>query len=563
MRLLLLLTFLYSLPVLSHQSSVTSSQKEIKWNYANVPVKVLNNSTTLSSISTSNLIDQAIAEWNGASTFKIQKVSTSNNQIRFSSNFAMYGSAVVGVTEVSYATSGVINTASILLNEENYEFTATPGMALGNTIYLKDVVTHELGHFVGLAHSEVLNSSMFYQNYPGQSELAADDKAGIRSKYNAGYGKIYGHVQGGNHIGILGVHVQAISRKSGEFIAGITDENGFFEIDGLDLNDTYYVYTSSLKNLDALPSYFANVQTEYCPTAYVASFFSQCGRENDGIAQGVSLTSSQRVVDVGAVSINCGLRVQEDYVYEKIQNSFSPIEVFNYGLEPRTEKSYVGFFNPSELTTTDFTSGEKLIIDLSGYTLPTDKFLKIRLISQALGNAVEYTMTVKQGASTSGHYGKTLNAEGTFKLDLVAAAALSANAADNVFELEIKAKKLTGFLSSYSIPDFLKFGSVQDLPYLLVMSIETITGPVIDSGLILSDNASCLDAPFTYAVKKSTASSDENSAAQAVSAATCATIDPPSGPGSGPGPFLGLLSLGFILSTLPSRLVKRHKKILS
>jgi predicted Zn-dependent protease len=559
MRLLLLLTFLYSLPVLSHQSSVTSSQKEIKWNYSNVPIKVLNNSTTLSSVSTANLIDQAIAEWNGASSFKIQKVSSSNNQIRFVSNFAMYGSAVVGVTEVNYNSSGVINTASILLNEENYNFTATPGMALGNNVYLKDVVTHELGHFVGLGHSEVLNSSMFYQNFPGQSELAADDKAGVKTKYGSGHGKISGHVQGGNHIGILGVHVQAISRKTGEIVAGISDVDGFFEIDGLDLNDTYYIYTSKLKNLSSLPSYFANVQTEYCPASYVGSFFSKCGREHDGMAQGISLTTSQKNIYVGEVSINCGLRIQADYVYEKLQTAFSSVEVFNYSSDPRMEKTHVGFFKPSELTTTGFTAGEKLTIDLSGYSLPSNKFLKIRLISQPLGNAVEYTMTVNSAAS----YGKTFNLEGTYKLDLVATEALSVIPSSNIFEVEIAAKKLSGFYASYSIPDFSTFGSVDDLPYLLVMSIETIAGPEIDTGLILSDNASCLDAPFTYTVQKSTANSDEESASKGAAAATCATIDPPSGPGSGPGQFLGVLCLGFLLSTLPSRLVKRHKKILS
>jgi len=564
MRLLVWLFIFYSLPILAHQSSVTSSQKKIKWNYPIIPIRIYNNSNTLPA--SAALIDQAIAEWNSASAFNIQRTTTGNNLIRFSSDFSIYGSAVIGVTEVNYSTSGVVNSATVLLNEENYNFTSTPGMPSGNSVYLKDVVTHELGHFVGLSHSEVLNSTMFYQNFPGQSELAADDKAGIRSKYDTGYGKIIGHVKGGNHIGILGVHVQAISRKSGEAIAGITDENGYFEISGLDLNDTYYVYTSNLKNLAALPSYFANVQTEFCPSSYVGSFFSQCGRENDGIAQGISLTPSQKEVDLGTISINCGLRIQEDYVDEKLQSTFEAIEIFNYALEPRMEKSYVGYFTPSELVTTDFTESDKFTVDLSGYATPINKYLKLRLISQVLGNAVEYSMTVKrQDAALTGPYEKTFNPEGTYKLDLVATTGLSNTVNNNVFEIEIQAKKLSSISASYSIPDFLNFGSSQNLPYLLVMSVETIVGPVMDTGVTLSDNDSWLDAPITYAVEKSTATTDEISsdAAQAVSAASCATIDPPSGPGSGPGQFLVLLSIGFFLSVLPSRLVKRGKKILS
>ncbi len=564
MRLLVLITFIYSFSALSYQSSVTSSQNEIKWNYSYVPIKLTNNSATLSSSSSAAIIDESIAEWNGASNFKLQRTTTGNNEIRFLSDFSIYGSAVIGVTEVNYAPSGIINTASILLNEENYSFTGTPGMVNGNTIYLKDVVTHEMGHFLGMAHSEVLNSSMFYRNYPGQSELGADDKAGIRSKYDSSFGKIYGHVQGGNHIGVLGVHVQAISRNTGEVVASITDENGHFQIDGLDLNDTYYVYTSKLKNLDALPSYFANVQTEFCPASYVGSFFSQCGRENDGIAQGISLTESKSVINLGVVSINCSLRIQAGYVYEKLQTEFKTLEVFNYTLEPRMEKSYVGFFKSSNLKTTVFTNGDKLKIDLSGYEVPENKFLKLRLISQPLGNLVEYTMTIDNSSSVSGPYGMTLNDEGTYKLDLVATRALSTNAAQNIFEIEIKAKSIGEVGAANYIPDFAKFASTQSLPYLLVMSIESLAGPLIDTGSLLSDNASCLDAPFTYAVEKTLANSDEvTSKSKAASGAACATIDPSSGSGPGPGQFMLILSLGFMLSIASSRLVKRHKKILS
>jgi hypothetical protein len=513
-------------------------------------------------------IDQSIAEWNAYSAFNVERVSTGINQISFSNNFSIYGSAVIGVTEVSYGSSGAIKSASIFLNEQNYNFTATPGMPFGNTIYLKDVVTHELGHFIGLSHSEVLNSSMFYQTFPGQSELGADDIAGIRSKYDSGYGKISGHVKGGNDIGILGVNVQAISRKSGEAIASITNEEGAFEINGLDLGDTYYLHTSKLKNLDALPSYLATVQTAFCPSAYVASYFSQCGRVYDGIAQGISLSSSQTEVDVGDVSINCSVRVQEDYVSEKLRGSSLPLEIFNYSLEPRLEKTHVGYFRLSELTTNTFSSADNFTVDLSGYAAVTGKYLKLRLISQPLGHAIEYSMIVKKNSAVVGSFRRTANSEGTYKLDLAGNHALSVSTATNTFEIEIKAKKFSigddnDYDYNYAIPDFLNFGSVQNIPYLLVMSLETISGPLVDTGVTLSDNASCLDAPFTYAVEKSNAKADEEAATseQVAAPVSCGTIDPPSGPG--PGSFLVILSLGFLLTILPCRFLKRHKKILS
>jgi hypothetical protein len=334
----------------------------------------------------------------------------------------------------------------------------------------------------------------------------------------------------------------------------------------LDINDSYYIYTSNIKNLNALPSFFSSLQTEFCPSAYASSFFSQCGREHDGLPQSITLTSSRPSVNVGVISINCSLRVQESYVYEKIQSNFSSLEVFNYRLDPRVEKSFVGFFNPSAINTSTFTGNDVLKIDLSGYPAALNKWLKIKLISQPLGSAVEYSMTVRNGSTVyAGPLGKTLNSEGTYKLDLSSSIALSPTASSNIFEVVIKAKKLSSSVAGYSIPDFAKFGSVTNHPYLLIMSLEDVAGPLLDTGSLLSDNQSCLEAPFTYSVEKSLARTDESfsSGAQAGVVASCGSIDPPSSGGSGPGQFLVILSLGFFLSVLPPKLAKRGKNILS
>ncbi len=561
--LLSLFLILISFPVLSHQNTLTSDQKEVRWSSNTVPIKIINNSTT--SIFSNSLILDSIAEWNSYSSFLIQPVSSSNNQISFSNDFSIYGSAVVGVTEVSYGTNGLINNAKIILNEQNYNFTISPTVPIGsNSIYLKDVVTHELGHFVGLTHSEVLNSSMFYSSFPGQSSLASDDKAGIRNKYDTGFGKIFGYVKGGNHIGVLGTHVQAISRKTGEAIGGISDESGYFEIGGLDLNDTYYLYTSPLKNLNALPGFLASAQTEFCPAAYVGSFFSDCGRDNDGLPTAINLSFLNTEVDVGEVSINCTMRSQEDYNYQKIQTNFTELPIFNYADELRWEKSYVGFFRKSQLSTLTWTASDDFSIDLTGIASPTTKRIKIRLVSQVLGNAIKYEMIVNKGTSpiSGSPFKVSTNPENTLKLDLLASNTLSASG--NVYHLKIKAKKLDTSDAAYSIPDVLRFGSDQNLPYLIVVSLEDLSsGQLFDSGSNLSDNASCLDAPFTYAVQNSKASTIEDAQGVANAApATCGTIDPPSGPG-GPGNFMMLMSFGFLLSLFISRFSKRGKNFLS
>ena len=569
MQRFLFIILFFSFSVLAHQNSLTATQKEIRWNYTNVPVRIVNNSTTLPS--SGNLIESAIAEWNAASNFQMYKSTSGSNQIKFSNDFSLYGSSVIGLTELSYSTTGSITSATILLNEQNYRFTSTPGMPNGNQIYLKDVITHELGHFAGLAHSEVLDSTMFYSNFPGQSELAADDIAGIKNKYNSGHGQIVGSVKGGAHIGVLGVHVQAISRKTGEAIGGISDENGDFVIGGLDLNDTYYLYTSPLKNLEALPGYFSSMQTAFCPGSYVGSFFSACGRENDGLPSGINLTTLAPSVNVGEISINCTTRTQENYNLEKIGENFSALSIFNYADEQRWEKSYVGYFHMTDLSTSLFSAADKLTIDLSGLEQPNGKKLKIRLISQPLGHALEYAMDISQnGLLLSGSpFGKTLNSpEGTFQLDLAPSFALSSTSSQNIFEIGIQAKKLSSLSTSYSIPDFSRFASQVNLPYLLILSLESSGGPLLDSGSVLSDNSSCLDAPFTYSVEKSEVASDKTTSASssqdAAVAAACSTVGHNSGPpGPGSGPFITLVTLGFMLTWLGSRIVKRGKNFLS
>ena len=557
------LCLIISLPVMSHQTSRTATFKELKWNYTNIPIRITNTSSTLSSAN--SLIDQSLAEWNSASGLQFQRGPGGNNQITFSNDFSRYGSAVVGLTELSYSNTGNITSGRVLLNEQNYIFVGSPGVAYGNYIYLKDVVTHELGHFIGLGHSEVLNSSMFYQTYPGQGELSPDDIAGARSKYSSGFGKISGHMKGGSHVGIMGVHVQAISRRTGEAVSGTSNESGYFEITGLDIGDTYYLYSSKLKYLDALPSYYANVQTDFCPTSYVPSFFSQCGREDDGIAQGITLTSYQKTIDVGEVSINCTLRAQEGYLQQKIRSPFSNIEIFNYALEQRNEKTYTGYFNINELNELDFSAPDKFSIDLSSLPAPSLKSLRIRVISQVLGNPVDYQMVIKKnGTEISGSpFLRTLQPEGTLKLDLNSLQPLSADPGLNTFEIELRGRKLSALGTSYSIPDAIHFATLQTSPYLIIMSLESYGEPLLDTGSLLSDNYSCLDAPFAYAVANSTAKSDEKKTGgeSAAAGASCGTIEPPNGPP--PGSFLAVMSLGFLLSALSVIFVKRGKNFLS
>lgn len=566
MRLKWLLAFI-CLPVWAHQTSLTSGGKELFWANPTVPIQITSNTSDISSAIVKSIIRDCMNQWNTAgSVARMNEVSSSLNEIKFVSNYP-YGSAVLGLTEISYNASGSIQKAVISLNDD-YQFRSSPGLYGTGQVYLGDVVTHELGHLAGLSHSEVLNSSMFYSAFSGQSTVALDDRSGIRQKYNQNFGKITGHVQGGNHVGVLGAQIQAISMKSGESSAVITDENGYFELGGLDLDDTYYLYTAPIKNPISLPGYFANVQSEFCPAAYKGSFFSSCGREFDGKPQGITLTTANSSVDVGIVSINCSLRSDEDYSYQKIQSSFAPVSMYNYLDSRKPEQAFVGWFKKP--TSSSWSTADLLNIDLSGYTAAnSNKYLKIALISFPFGTQLQYEMDVRRNGVlvTNGHQTMGYNSSTqTYMPDMETYIQLDSSLAQNNFEVSVMAKRLESYYVAQTFPSATEFSSSDYLPYLVVASLWEYGAsglqPILNTGSVLSDNYSCLDAPFTYAVSKTqeATQSERSTTDETVAATGCGTIEPP---GNGPGSSMPLMVLGFLLALLPTIMTGSRKKFLS
>ena len=551
----------------AHQSSLTPYGNKIRWESNYVPVLIRTNTSDLPSATTRQIILDSMAQWNSVSNINLQTSTTTVNEVRFQHDFSIYGSAVIGVTEVSSNSDGDISSAIIRLND-NYDFKSTPGFYLGGA-YLGDVLTHEFGHFLGLAHSEVLNSSMFYSNFSGQSTLGYDDKSAIRGKYDSGYGKITGHVRGGNSIGVLGTHVQFISRKTGDTIGVITDENGYFEARGLELNDTFYIYTAPVKKLDSLPGIYSNVQSEFCPGSYIGSFFSPCGAENDGIAQGITLTSSNRSVDVGTISISCELRTNTDYSYQKTRSELTTLNVYDYAVDQRLEKTFTGYFlTPSE---TDWSEPDVLEIDLRSYTglAGSQKYLKVNLVSQPLGTQLEYQLSVIQNGIPLPAFDREIfpsSLTGTFFTDMEVLLPLSSTSSNNIFEVKLISRKLDNTTILRTFPSSDIFSTSRHLPYFLMMSVWQASGsgsiPVLDSETNLSDNIACLDAPFTFKVKSASVPDgpSDGSGVSAAAAASCGTID---SSGGDDGPSTPGLMVGFILSFMLLALLKRAKNFLS
>jgi uncharacterized protein (TIGR03382 family) len=84
--------------------------------------------------------------------------------------------------------TGEIIGADIEINSANYMIVPEPP-APAMAYDLASILTHEAGHFFGLAHSANSSAVMYAYYQPGTTTLTADDVAGICSIYNADFSR--------------------------------------------------------------------------------------------------------------------------------------------------------------------------------------------------------------------------------------------------------------------------------------------------------------------------------------------------------------------------------------
>lgn len=95
----------------------------------------------------------------------------------------------IGITTVSYnSDTGEIIEADMALNGRNFQWTLNPPYPCPSksTVDLKNVVTHEAGHFFGLDHSDISSATMYPTSPPCETEkrdLEQDDINGITYLY--------------------------------------------------------------------------------------------------------------------------------------------------------------------------------------------------------------------------------------------------------------------------------------------------------------------------------------------------------------------------------------------
>ena len=189
-----------------------------------------------------------------------------------SSGFFPSGSGIVAITPINYMLAdGRITDADILFNGNQFAFSTdqTPG-----TFDVQDILTHEVGHFIGLDHSPVVSGTMW--PYVSQTQwlhrsLAQDDEAGaIAVATGSGQTKVTGTIRKpGSTSGLAGAIVSA-SLTDGRFIASTTtNSNGNFTLRGMPAGD-YYIHIDPLEGGMSSANLTSNssISTAFAPTFY-------------------------------------------------------------------------------------------------------------------------------------------------------------------------------------------------------------------------------------------------------------------------------------------------------
>jgi len=226
------------------------------------------------------------SEYNGTSS--IYFASNANGDTHLTQN-------VLGMTQVWYNTeSGEILETDIVLNDRNFYFTNNPTDTSGSganpttltqgkpNVYIQNVITHEIGHALGLSHSGGLQSTMLFMESPEQAHLGCDELIGIHALYPTSdlphRGSLSGKVLTEAGHPIFGAHVLAISRKRGTVLAtALTNPKGVYSLEELEPDDYFLMVEPFYAGFQALPNYFAPASASLCPggTTFGRSFLNQ------------------------------------------------------------------------------------------------------------------------------------------------------------------------------------------------------------------------------------------------------------------------------------------------
>ncbi len=229
-------------------------------------------------------VQRAFDHWEGIGSSRVAFVRGADQDVQAANNdginvvyWAEGAHTVIGGTNTSVtgfvsltpvfsvasgANKGLIMDANIVLNGRQETWTVTPES--DGFWDVEAVVTHEIGHFIGLDHSPVLGSSMAPRFLSGESRmrmLQLDDILGASTIYPDGdFSTAYGAINGsvGRPAGVFGALVTVLDSGGRVIQESITAANGAYTAPGL-ASDDYDVY---VEPVDATPASSTNLFDE-------------------------------------------------------------------------------------------------------------------------------------------------------------------------------------------------------------------------------------------------------------------------------------------------------------
>ncbi|OFZ14363.1 MAG: hypothetical protein A2X86_05825 [Bdellovibrionales bacterium GWA2_49_15] len=547
------------------------------------------NSYGISTNAVKSEVLNASATWGQYLPMSLQTYETTaapaagRNDIYFSNNSMFFSdSSVVAVTQVSYREgTGEILEADIVINDA----TTTPSLASNALYYLGNTLVHEFGHFVGLGHSQFLHSTMFYKLNYGQYQMSEEDISSVRTIYSPNsYPGIRGTVVGGRNLsGIFGANVQAISMKLGKVVGdAISESDGTFVIDGLDTSDNYFLYVRPSYKPESLPYYYRTVRSDFCEgrTKYRGNLYSTCFAEEKGMAQIVSLNDTNHL-DVGMVSIGCGLEVPQSYLQNKnTSESFAPTLIKADGTVGMAMTGYFSLFDVTNNV------ADKIMFDLSNYSLPSGQiYLDVKAVYHSIYSPLKLDFSLTRTGTSTVSFPTLVNgmgrgADSSINFDASGRILLdSGTSSNNKITLTVTPDSMSDYLISnptipYTLEDIFP-ASAQFIDdhgvYILIATLSEYSGgsfrPIRSiSNTKVYDNRRCPQGPNTFTVSPANSSaavsaskvkkSEDNQASLIAACGTIGPSDPNSGAGSGLAFFATfLLSFLFLNGLRSARII--------
>lgn len=549
-----------------HQKTLAGD--EFRWP-SNATINLYVNGANSSGISSFDIATRAASSassWSESGGPALQVISTTGapqdgrSDVYFSTDPTFFSSSsILAVTESRYSqANGSIIESDIMIKDSvlfSNSQTSSP--------FIGDILSHEMGHLLGMDHATLPFSTMFYKLTRGQFTPSYDDHLGKSMLYSAtSGGSIKGTIAGGeNVVGVFAADVQLISSLEGKVIAStLTDQDGSFSFEGVPTGDMYFLYVQPLKVKDSLSPYYQTAKSDFC-TGFVdfkGSFFESCDSSRKGHPQGIDLTNGTLSVDVGVVTIKCNLNIPINYFTGRANGNFV------VGNADRNGDSFTGFF-----TETDITNGvsDILTVDMSHLDASSGNlYLDLALISQDFNSKVAFEMEVRSPVGTYFYnygvdtdFNPNLNLRGRIPLDPL-------TSANNVFEIEIRPLDFDTFISTtpYSLeslffPDFSTVGDSRFF-YQFIFFVSQSSGsnyPVYShySYPTIRGNSQCMDGQKTYGVKSAGAVTGVTSESfnkkagepELVACGSVAIVD--DNDSNGPGP-MGSLFVGLLVSFL-------------